>query len=411
MIWRIASRNLFRRKKRTIVTAMSVALGIWLAVLAIGTREYGYSRLMAIGAQLGMGNLSLGGEKFLKNDYQNLIQNSKATMAKLNSIPEVQATYPRLLGEAYVATAHGDAGVGFIAVSPQHEKPEHNIMMNKMVEGRLVQEGDTLEANIGSPLAKRLNIGLGDDAIFTANDYKGEVISLSVKITGIFKTHTQTTDTSIIVLPIKRLRQDLNFPGDTSLFLAIYTHKISQIDPLLATLKNDHPPAIGRYFHWRETLPDMASFVTVDRIGYYALIIVVGLVVASGIFSCMIMNVMERRKEIATMMAVGLSPMGLMLSIAIESAMISIMGTLLGLLLVGPFYYYLHYIGIDMTPILSDQVSLGGIGVGQYLVKADITQRSFVVILVLGSLLATIAALGPALKAARTSPADALSLD
>ena len=68
MIFSLAARNLTRRKKRTVVTSMSIAFGLCLALMAIGTRQYVYSKLMDLSAQMAYGNLTIAAKGLFDGD-------------------------------------------------------------------------------------------------------------------------------------------------------------------------------------------------------------------------------------------------------------------------------------------------------------------------------------------------------
>ena len=75
---------------------------------------------------------------------------------------------------------------------------------------------------------------------------------------------------------------------------------------------------------------------------YRLMLLFIGLVIGSGIFTCMIMNVVERRKEIGTMLALGISPIKLAALLSLEALSISTLGCFIGTLIFIPLYFYIQ---------------------------------------------------------------------
>ena len=55
----LAWRNLWRHKRRTLITASSIAFGVLLAVTFTGAGDYFYTRMIDAGANMGMGHITI----------------------------------------------------------------------------------------------------------------------------------------------------------------------------------------------------------------------------------------------------------------------------------------------------------------------------------------------------------------
>ena len=411
MIFVLVFRNLFRRKKRTLVTAMSVALGVWIAALAIGTREYTYQRLMEVSSQLAYGNLTLASQDFFLGDYKNPIKGYEALVKELKeSHPEIKDIIPRLMGEAYIASSENDASVGFMAMDPERETEQTSIIMGHMVEGRFIHESLDHQVNIGHILAQKLMVTLGDEIIYTTTDFKGEVTSYSAEVVGIFATGNQNTDRHVIIFPLKQAKEDLHYPNDHTQFLSLFVAHHELTNDLFNSLhKNPRWPSPIKLFHWSETQGSLASFVSGHRIMTYLMIFFLLLVISSGIFTCTIINVVERRKEIGTMLALGMGPTQIFSMIILESLVISFLGCGMGWILVSPFHHYLAHYGWDMTPYFGENYAAGGVELGRYVMKSTITWAATGMIIASLFVLTILAATGPAIRAVQISPIKAIS--
>ena len=126
----------------------------------------------------------------------------------------------------------------------------------------------------------------------------GEIVSLSVKVVGFIKTGNRLTDKSLFTIPINVLQKELSYKTKDTQFLSLFVKDQDGIDDVIVELSEriDLDDNL-KVFHWSETQPELASIVKGDRVMYRLMLLFIGLVIGSGIFTCMIMNVVERRKE------------------------------------------------------------------------------------------------------------------
>lgn len=407
-----AYRNLWRRKRRTLITASSIGFGVWLAILTIGTRENTYQRLMAISAKSGLGSLTIATEGFLRNDFlTKRVANVAKIRHRLREMPELKGSMARIVGEAVVATSDQSTGAGFMAIDPVTDTKEYNIFNQRLVSGDNLSACQDDGALMGRLMARRLGLELGGEFIYTTTTKEGEVTSLLGSLCGIFLTGNEEIDGHFMVLPLKATRKNLGFLPTEASYLALYVKDAHKIDAVYDRLRGNWSYKEAKIFHWQQTQPDLAGFFKADQLMYRALIIFIAIIIASGIFTCMIMNIMERKRELGTMLAVGMYPVSLFLMLVIESAMLALMGFILGLCAVVPFYYYLHIYGIDLSHLVGGSWSAGGVSSNQLVLGCELSPPSLATILITLMLFTMLSSLYPALKAAATCPIKTIAED
>ena len=310
----MAFRNLWRRKRRTVVTALSVSFGMWLAILAVGIREDTYSRLIETSTKMGFGHMSLVSKEFLEGHRgRGRIVASPSLIRNIMADENIVFTIPRMMGEAVVATAKKSTGAGYLAIDPALDTGEYNIFTEHITVGQPLSARPKDGCLVGQTLARRFDLKIGSQLIYTTTDASGQVGSWMARVVGVFSVGNEEVDGHLVVLPLQTLRQQLGYSEDEATFLAIYGKKNLDVESVYEKLKVRWHSQDSDIIPWYVSQPDLASYIRIDKVIYRLLIFFIGIIVAAGVFSTMIMNIVERRRELGTMLALGLSPLSLFL--------------------------------------------------------------------------------------------------
>jgi ABC-type lipoprotein release transport system permease subunit len=156
---------------------------------------------------------------------------------------------------------------------------------------------------------------------------------------------------------------------------------------------------------WDELQPEIQAFVAMKIGGGRLFELVIGALVAAGIFNTIFMSVLERTREFGILLAIGYAPRQLFAMVMFESMFLAVLG-LIGCALVsaGP-YWYLESIGIDMTEVYAQQggIDIGGVGLDPIL-RIGIFPENLAVIAISIVLATLLAGVYPAWRAGRVDP-------
>ena len=266
--FRIAWRNLLRNKRRTLITGFSVAFGVLLSVTFTASGDYSYTNMINTSATLGLGHLAIEPPGF--NDTPSLakrLAGAEAIREKTLMLPEVENAYVRIMGQAMFASGSKSIGGQIYGINPAVENSEHNIFIRSIVEGELFADGSSRGVLIGSKMAEKLRLGLGKKLIYTLTDRTGDMVSGISRVSGIFRTGEDTVDSSIILLPIDRLRKVLNYDADEASLVSIFIVDQRQAEPLRNQLELLIPGPYREILTWRETQAELAGLIAIDRAG------------------------------------------------------------------------------------------------------------------------------------------------
>jgi len=400
----LAWRNLLRHKRRTLITCLSVAFGVLLSVTFTGSGDYSYTSLINTSTTMGFGHLTIEPQGY--NDTPSLsmrVLQTDAIADQIQEVSNVQATYVRIMGQAMFAAGAKSVGGMFLAIDPDKENTEHNFFLNAINQGSLFTESDGRGVVIGAKMAEKLNLRLGKKLIYTMTDKDGEIISEISRVKGIFATGDDTIDSTIVLLPIDRVRAALRYENDAASLIAVFISDQRNAKHMQQVInKTLHKPEL-EVMTWEQTQADLAGLIAIDRASNYLMQFLVGLLIAAGIVNTMLMSVLERTREFGMMMAVGMSPRQVVRMILIESFWIGIVGLILGIIITAPWYIYMSHNGIDLSILIGNDYSAGGVLVDPVM-KLRLFKESAFVILASVFLLAIAAGLYPAWKAGRIPP-------
>ncbi len=407
-VTRLAWRNLWRRKRRTLITGFSIAFGVLLAVTFTGTGDYAYTNMINAGASMGLGHVTIEPSGY--NQVPSLdkrLRQSSIVREKVKKVVGVENAFTRIIGQAMFASANKTVGGAFIAINPEQEVQANNLFMRSIVKGKMFDKANGNGVVVGSIIARNLKLGIGKKIVYTTTDARGEIVSAMARVTGIYQTGVKEVDGSIIVLPIVTVRTYLAYgPDDASLIAVVvrdqrYSEKIR--DSIQLLVGNDEREVLS----WKQTQADLAGIITMDRSGNYISQVLVGLLIAAGILNTLLMSVLERTREFGVMMALGMTPATLFRLIIVESVWLAIVGIVFGILITSPWYAYLYYVGIDFSEAMGTDYSAGGVLVDPVF-KIRLYKESVIAIIAGVFSLTLASGLYPAWRAGRIPPVESL---
>jgi len=406
----IAWRNLLRQKRRTFLTLVSIAFGFFMAVLMMSMQDMTFSDFVDTAAQLGSGHVVVHHHEYL--DTPSLGRTVHATdelrgLAADDS--RVDRVVERIMGEAMVATAHDSFGAGFIAYDPAGETDDTLDFLEGLVEGEWYTTADDKGIILGKVLAANLGAELGDKVVYTLMDKDGEIVAGMGRLSGTIGTGSPQGDASLFLLPINKARTVLGYEADECTHVGVYLHDNRKSAAVTAELDENIGDDVEAS-SWAEVAPDLNAFVAMKKGGGKFFLMIIGLLVAAGIFNTLFMSVMERVREFGILVAIGYTPGQIFRMVMWESVFLAIMGLVAGGLITAWPYKYLSDNGIDMTAMYANQdVSVGGVGFDMVM-PCGVYPESFVFI-VCCVVFATLAAgLYPAWKAGHVEPVESIKL-
>jgi ABC-type lipoprotein release transport system permease subunit len=404
----MAWRNLWRNRRRTIITLSSLAFGVMTAVVFTGLTDQSLGDAIDLAARMANGHVTIQARAYRDSPtLEHTVDADARLRAQLAADRDVVKVVPRINGQLVVATASDSFGAGFVALDPTLDDAESFAPLGQLVAGKLFTDKSGIV--LGKTLAKNLGATIGKKVVYTLTDKHGEIVSGLGRVSAILATGAPSVDAALCIVPIDAVRALIGYGPDEATQLAVYLRDQRRAE-IVAQRLTSQVPSGAAALSWREVNPDLAGFVTVKIIGSEVMEIFVVLLISAGIFNTLFMSVMERLREFGILIAIGFSPARLFRLVLWESLWLALVGLVAGVIVTAPLYHYLHAHGIDMTARVGNQrVEIAG-ALMSMVVRATVYPDHALIIA--GAIVAVtlLSGLYPAWRAARVQPVEAIKL-
>ena len=407
MVVKLAWRSLWRYRRRTLITVSAIVVGTALALFFVTMADGMYKKLVDEAVRMEAGYVTVEHRSYSEDLSIDLTVDGVSGLAEeAREIPGVTGVKVLILGQAVVSTGSGSAGVGLFGVDPDTERGV-SPLAQKIVEGRYLETDDARGIVLGARLAERLKLEPGKKLVVTTNDVHGELVNEMLRVTGIFRMGMEEADGFLVQVPLDVARRIFHIAPDAATRVGLVLTSPKDLDRVLTELRGRLAGRELAVLPWQEVMPDLAGFMTVDKGFNYVFQIIILFIIGFTILNTILMSVLERKREFATLMAIGTSTLRLRLQVAVESLFIGILGTGGGLLIGGVLSWYFQVRGIDFSGIYSDDTTIVGYAIDP-LIKNYVTVDAFALVgfFVLG--LTLIIGLYPAWRSAKISLPDVL---
>jgi len=404
----LAWRNLWRHKRRTLITASSIAFGVLLAVTFTGAGDYFYTRMIDAGANMGMGHITIAAPDYNRApSSQKRIQDADTLQAMMADLPEVKSVVARIQGQAMFASARKSVGGTFIAIDPAQENANNNLFIQALSEGEMLTSIAGKGIVMGVDLARKLQLSLGKKVVYTTTDINGDIVSAIARVSGLFRTGVSEVDGGMALLPMQSIQKVLGYEADEVSLIAVSLRDQRASHTLRDTLQSQPAFKHVEVLNWQQTQPDLAGMIAVDKSANRISQLLIALLIAAGILNTMLMSVLERIREFGVMMALGMSPRKLFSLVMLESFWLAVIGLIIGVIVTIPWYLYMAETGIDLSSAYGDDFSFGGVLLDTVF-KIRLFKESIIGILIGLFSLALLSGAYPAWRAGRIPPVESL---
>ena len=402
MIVRLAWRNIWRNKMRSMVIIASVTAGLFagMAIMAL-YKGMMKSRIRTV-IDTETGHIQLHARGFMGDlDPKLFIQGDEKIIATLSADKSIKAFAQRTITAGMVSTPNGSSGVSIIGISPVEETNVSGLG-KKMRQGKMDWSANTRGILMGKKLAKKLNIAMGEKVVITMTDTADNLIAAAYRIKGIYQSANAPLDEVNVYIGRKDL-QDILGLGNQVHEIALVLHDDTLLHRTTKLLTHQFPSLAVET--WKELSPETSLMAeTVDTLSYIILVIIL-IALSFGIMNTMMMSILERRHEIGMMMALGMGRVPLLMLIMTETFFLTITG--IPIALATGTIAIEHYAkkGMDLSGMGKEMMESFGF---ETMIYPDFPSDKIGFIIVLVFATALVSSIVPILKSLRLDPVSAL---
>lgn len=342
----IAWRNLWRNKKRSALAVSSIAFAVLFTCIMLSAQEGSYERMIDNLAGIYSGYIRVSSAGYTESPSFDKMMNFNSDRLDIySSVPHVSGIFPRIESAVLVSYQERSKGVLLLGIDPEIEN-KNNRMSGSLVSGEYFNH-NSQSILLGSGVASYLKVTVGDSIVVFGQDRYGSMAANIFPVSGIIKLASPYINDRLIYLPLKATQQLFESENKVTT-VAIMLDRPNSLNETKTALQNLISSDL-ELKTWNDLFPEMEQAILLDRTFGIVMVIILYAIIALGILGTIIMMTLERTKEFAMSIAVGMKRFQLGIISVYESMMICLLGVLLGVLLAFPVVSYLHFNPIRFT--------------------------------------------------------------
>ncbi len=402
-MFKIAIRNIFRQKRRSLLTGLTMLGGFVLAAISIAWGDGTYNDVIRLFTHSRLGDIQLHAGDYADNPslYKTLRQYEGIGTA-IERVRHVEQWAPRVLTGALVSIEQKTSMAQITGIDPVREGATTGFK-SKVVAGDGFSSSGTNEAIIGVGLATLLEARIGSEIVVVTQAADGSIANDLYTIVGFTESGDEMRDKADFYLRLQDA-QTLLALDDRVHEIAITVDRIKRVQSTaLAIDKVLDDPDIS-VEPWQEFARDFYIAMKADLQGLWIMLAIIVVVVAVGVLNTVLMSVLERRREYGVLLALGTRPEDVFKIVLYETAVLTLASITAGIIVALAVNYALSIHGI----VLSEPYSYGGVTFDRF--RTEINLRSYLIPAVTVFVAAVFVAIFPGLKAAQTDPARSMRM-
>ena len=436
--WRIAWRNLWRNRRRTLITASALAVGFFGAVLMVALDDGISLELVDNGTGVLTGQVQVHAQDWRpeRSLYATLGGDSgtdvAALLARIRAVPGVTAAAPRVWAGGLLSAGSRTEGAVLMGAEPALERGVSRIL-GTFVSGTAPVPGSKTVA-IGSELARKLAVRPGAEVVVVAPAADGSLGNDVYHVSGVFRTGLDALDAGTAIFSLATLQN----------LLALAPGRIHEVAVTVPDLWG--APAVARRIAaalsaagipgdghagggaageeegrataaparggiavepWQSFSPEIAEYAQLVEASNGLIVGIVFLFAIFGVANTSLMGTYERRREFAVMRALGVGSSGVVRTVVYEGLALGVLSLAAGAAITAPVLMWWHHTPLNLGWLIGN-LELAGALVRpvlriEYSVDGPLLSAAGLLVT------AVLAAVYPAIRAARVPPADALA--
>ncbi len=354
---KMAWRNIWRNKRRTLITAASILFAVFFAIIMRSIQLGTYKNMIDNVVQAYTGYIQIFDHRFKKDEtIEHTMDYSKDLMNNILSDENVSIAVPRLESFALASTGTQTKGVMVVGTDP-YQEDQLTKLSKKLVDGTYLNAGDR-GILVSERLAHYLKAQSGDTVVLISQGYHGVGAADQYVVQGIIRFPSPDLDNKLIFMDLPLCQEFYsasNKISSISLNLMNDKRMNGTVDQIQKKLGKDYDVR-----SWKKILTQLVQQIEGDNIGGLIMLAILYMIVGFGVFGTVQMMTAERRKEFGVMIAVGMQKTRLGGIIIMEMVFLGLLGALGGILLSLPIVFSLYKNPITLSGEMAESIAAYG---------------------------------------------------
>ena len=404
---KLAWRNVWRNKRRSLVVISSIGMGVFLMMLTMSIVNGMNYQMVDNTISTSLGHVSIHKKGFRENLKPSYAFNpSEGLYEKIMNTGGVKGAAPRVRIQGMVRSSEASQGVVLTGIDPVKERA-----VSQLYDYLIKEEGEGYPDDsdgdwiiISKQTAEKLDLIAGDRLVIMLQDRNDEIVGESFYVRAVFVSPIESFDRFTVFTGIKKL-QSIAAMGKSISEISIRAENRDEAQGVCRALQGLTPGPDIETVTWQEMAPSMMSAIRMYDAMMFVFFAIIFITVIFSVANTMIMAIMERLHELGVMKCIGTRPLYIFIMIISEAVNLGIAGLAAGLAAGIIFVAGFSIGGIDLS-LFSESMRIWGTGsvIFPLLMLKDVVSSAVIVFMT-----AVISSIYPAAKAARIKPMEALN--
>ncbi len=344
----LAWRNLWRNKRRSLITISSVLFAVLLAIVFYSMEQGSYERMIDNMVKYSTGYIQVQDVMYRDEpsiDHSLLFDDEMRSMLeKLDD--EIDFWVPRLQNFALAATEGQTRGALIMGIEPTFET-KLNDLSDDLVAGDFLS-GDDREIMVAEGMATALGVRVGDTLVLLGQGFQGMTAAGKYRIKGIVRLNIPEMNNNTIYMSLEAA-QWFYGTGERLSALIIMPKNPKRTDLLADKLRENVDSEWYAVVTWEVMLEDILALMKFDMAGTMVMLMILYIVITFGLYGTILTMMLERQREFGMLLSLGMKRAQLAVVCFTESVLLSIAGVIAGMMAAIPVVLYFFYNPIRLS--------------------------------------------------------------
>ena len=335
MLVKLAWRNIWRNKKRSLITISAIFIAVFLCIILRALQLGMYDNMInnVVGSYSGYIQIHSKGfwdEQIVDNSFSL----NKDFLNEIESIDGVSNTLQRIQSGSLASLSDLSKFVFVTGIEPSKESSLTN-WKKRLIDGQLLT-GKSKSLNIGKGVAKYFDLKIGDTLVLLGQGYQGMQAVGAYPVSGILDLKNPTLNKITVFMTLSNA-QDFLSAKNMITHLILNKQENKDEDAIALNVKNLLNNEAYEVMTWREMIPELEQTIKADSAGGLVMVFILYMIVAFGIFGTVLMMTQERKYEFGVLISIGMKKIRLIY----ETILLASVGVFLGIALSRPIIIFL----------------------------------------------------------------------
>ena len=339
MLIKLAWRNIWRNKKRSLITISAIFIAVFLCVLLRALQLGLYDNMInnVVGSYSGYIQIHSKGfwdEQIVDNSFSL----DKDFLNEIENINGVSNTLKRIQSGSLASLSDLSKFVFVTGIEPSKESSLTN-WKKRLINGQLLTE-ESRSLNIGKGVAKYFDLKIGDTLVLLGQGYHGMQAVGAYPVSGILDLKNPTLNKISVFMTLPQA-QDFLSAQNMITHLILNKQENKDEDAIALNIKNLINDEVYEVMTWREMIPELEQTIKADSAGGLIMVFILYMIVTFGIFGTVLMMTQERKYEFGVLVSIGMRKIRLIKTMIYETILLASVGAILGIALSRPVIIFL----------------------------------------------------------------------